>query len=103
MAKPISDKIAALKAKQEKLAAELSTLSAKAKTEERKRDTRRKILVGGAVLAAIDSDTGLADMVRLVLDMGITRPDDREMLADLLREKAKVVASPAADQSAQAA
>ena len=103
MAKPITDKIAALKAKQEKLAAELSTLSAKAKTEERKRDTRRKILVGGAVLAAIDSDTGLADMVRLVLDMGITRPDDREMLADLLQEKAKAAASPAADQSAQAA
>jgi hypothetical protein len=98
MAKPITDKIAALKARQEKLASQLSSLSAKAKTEERKRDTRRKILVGGAVLAAIESDTGLAEMVRLALDMNLTRPVDREVIADLLEQPTK-----AADKSARAA
>jgi hypothetical protein len=104
MAKPLTDKIAALKARQEKLALQLTTLSTKARQEDRKRDTRRKILVGGAILAAIDSDTGLADMVRLVLDMSATRPADREMLADLLKPARPADTRPAAaDNAAQAA
>jgi hypothetical protein len=63
LAKPLTDKIATLKARQNEIASQLNAAMEKAKEEERKRDMRRKILVGGAVLAAIDSDTGLADMV----------------------------------------
>jgi hypothetical protein len=89
MAKPITDKIAVLKAKQEKLAAQLNTLNAKAKVEDRKRDTRRKIVVGGAVLAAIESDAALAETLRRVLAASVARPADREVIADLLGDKAK--------------
>jgi len=94
MAKPLTDKIAALREKKEKLALQLNDLTAKAKQADRKLDTRRKILVGGAVLAAIDSDTGFADMVRLVLDLNLTRPADREAVADLLKQPDKAAAKP---------
>ena len=94
MAKPITDKIAALKAKQEELAAQLSALTAKAKVEDRKRDTRRKIVVGGAILAALETDTALADTLRRVLAANVTRPMDRDVISDLLDEKSKPAAKP---------
>ncbi len=96
MAKPITDKIAALKARQEELAAQLSALTAKAKVEDRKRDTRRKIVIGGAILAALetDTDTGLADMLRRVLAASVTRPMDRDVVSDLLGDKAAPAAKP---------
>lgn len=94
MAKPITDKIAALKARQEELAAQLSALTAKAKVEDRKRDTRRKIVIGGAILAALETDTGLADTLRRVLTAHVTRPMDRDVVSDFLGEKAAPVAKP---------
>src|ERR1700722_16564765 len=103
MAKPLFDRIVALNAKKEKLDADLNAAMAKAKVDARKRDTRRKILVGGAILAAIASDPGLAGMVSLVFDMSITRPADREMVGDLLEEKAKVSPEPATGEQARAA
>jgi len=94
MAKPITDKIAALKARQEELAAQLSALTAKAKVEDRKRDTRRKIVIGGAILAALETDTALADTLRRVLTANVTRPMDRDVVSDLLGDKAAPVAKP---------
>jgi hypothetical protein len=84
MAKPIAEQIAAVKARKEKLAARLSTLSAKAKVEGRKRDTRRKIVVGGAILDAIEKDKALASKVRQILADAVSRPHDRGVIEDLL-------------------
>jgi hypothetical protein len=84
MAKPIAEQIAAVKARKEKLAARLSTLSAKAKVEDRKRDTRRKIVVGGAILDAIEKDKVLASKVRQILSVAVSRPHDRDVIDDLL-------------------
>jgi hypothetical protein len=84
MKKPIADRIADIKARQEKLAARLNTLASKAKKEERKRDTRRKIVVGGTIIAAMEKNTVLAELVRNVLNASVTRPQDREVVQDLL-------------------
>src|SRR5262249_47623412 len=56
-------------------------LLARAGQAERKRDTRRKILIGGAVLAAIDRE-GVPSMqsaieLRRWLDARLARPHDR--------------------------
>ncbi len=58
-----------------------SRLIARAGHVERKRDTRRKILIGGAVLAAIDHEgmPAMCSVSELLhwLDGRLTRPHDR--------------------------
>lgn len=85
-----AERIAALKAQKEKLAAKILREEGKARSIERKRDTRRKIVVGGAVLSAIEKDPDLAQRIRQLLAAQVGRPIDREVIADLL------LASPAA-------
>ncbi len=84
MAKPLSDKIAALKAKRQELAARQAALEAKEKTEDRKRQTRRKIVIGGAILAAIEDKPAIAEQLRGVLAKYVGRDVDRAVIADLL-------------------
>ncbi|WP_156964695.1 hypothetical protein [Methylocapsa aurea] len=84
MPKDYADRIAKLKEKKEKLGERLGALEQKAKAETRKRDTRRKIIVGGAVLAQMGKDSVLASMVRKLLAASVGRPMDREAIADLL-------------------
>jgi len=64
-----------------RLRTEKNRLIARAGHAERKRDTRRKILIGGAVLAAIDHEgvpviPSVPDVLRW-LDTKLTRPHDR--------------------------
>ena len=64
-----------------RLRSEKSRLLARAGQTERKRDTRRKILIGGAVLAAIDHEgvpqlQSITELLRW-LDGRLTRPHDR--------------------------
>jgi hypothetical protein len=64
-----------------RLRAERSRLLARASQAERKRDTRRKILIGGAVLAAIAHEgmPAIHSSQELLawLDPRLTRPHDR--------------------------
>jgi hypothetical protein len=64
-----------------RLRAERSRLLARASQVERKRDTRRKILIGGAVLAAIAHEgvPSIRTSQELLawLDPRLTRPHDR--------------------------
>ena len=64
-----------------RLRAERSRLVARATLADRKRDTRRKILIGGAVLAAIAHEGVPAirngDELRAWLDTRLTRAHDR--------------------------
>lgn len=62
-------------------AAELEALD---KQERRKLDTRRKVIIGGMILAALDDDPELADRVRALLRNRVTRENDRKAIADLL-------------------
>jgi large subunit ribosomal protein L7/L12 len=73
-----------------RLRAERTRLVARVGTAERKRDTRRKILVGAAVLAAVDHDgvpalRGTTELLQW-LDARLTRPHDRAVF-DLTRPR----------------
>jgi len=70
----------ALKEKRERLQARISQIEARGKAENRKRDTRLKVLVGAACLAdaAIHDDTKAK--VRAVLERAVKAPRDREFL-----------------------
>ena len=65
----------------DRLRAERSRLLARATQAERKRDTRRKILVGGAVLAAVAHEglpaMGSSQELIAWLETRLTRPHDR--------------------------
>ena len=52
----IRERISSIDERTARLRAERSRLLARANQTERKRDTRRKILIGGAVLAAIEHE-----------------------------------------------
>lgn len=68
------------------LRAQAAHLDQLAKAEDRKRDTRRKILIGGVVLAALleEPESPLATGVRALLHARVTREPDRQALADVL-------------------
>ena len=82
--KPLAERIAALKEAEKKAQARLASLVARQKTEDRKRDTRRKIVVGGAVLAHAALHPAFANALRDVLRVAVTRDMDKALLADLI-------------------
>ncbi len=84
MSNDISKRIAQLKQKQEQLARRLNALEQKEKSQTRKLDTRRKIIVGGAVLLEMHKDPQFAAVVRALLLRYVARPNDRDAVADLL-------------------
>jgi DNA-binding protein YbaB len=96
MATPLADKIAALKARRARVDEQLRAEVAKAEEKERKRLARRKTVVGGAILAAIEGDESLTEIVAIALAMHVTAPADRETVADLLERANKAGNKPAA-------
>lgn len=68
------------------LRAQADALEAKDKTEARRLDARRKIIVGGMVIAAMQQgDFELSSLVRGLLKSRVTRASDRKAIADLLQ------------------
>ena len=65
----------------ERTRARLAQLEAQAATAARKRDTVRKIVVGGTILAAMEDDADLRGRVVALLRERVTRPRDREAVA----------------------
>jgi hypothetical protein len=77
----VRERIQTLDERLARLRTEKSRLLARAGQTERKRDTRRKILIGGAILAAIDHEgvpalRSRTDLLRWI-DARLTRPHDR--------------------------
>ena len=84
-AQPVKlNRLDALKKKQEQLKAQIAALEAQEKEAERKRDTRRKIIVGGAVLAHAALHPSFGAELRAVLKTAVLRDSDRETIQDLL-------------------
>ena len=85
----LDERLARLRGERIRLAARLSLT-------ERKRDTRRKILVGAAILAAVEHDgvPVLRDTSELLdwLDARLTRPHDRAVFELPRREPASLSA-----------
>ncbi len=82
--KTLDDRLAELTRRQEQLEARRLSLLAVKKQSDRKQDTRRKIIVGAAVLAQAELDPNFADRLREVLAQAVQRPIDRGVIADLL-------------------
>jgi|688.fasta_scaffold63099_1 hypothetical protein len=80
--------IAALKEAEEQKRQRRLALEAKEKQATRKLDTRRKIITGAAVLTHASLDPNFAAALRTALDQALTKPADRELLADLLNPAA---------------
>ena len=76
-------KLKQAKAKKQQIEARKRALETK---EERANDTRRKILVGAAILAKVERGEWPRDKLLNMLDASLTRPDDRALF-DLLHEK----------------
>lgn len=84
MPKDYADRIAKLKQQRQKIEARLNNLDQKAKDENRKRETRQKIIVGGAVLAEMEKDDDFAASIRVLLGRYVGRQRDRETLGHIL-------------------
>ncbi len=82
--KSLDDQLAELTRQQEQLTARRQSLEAIKKDADRKRDTRRKIVVGAAVLAHAELDPHFAEQLRDVLGRAVQRSIDRGVIADML-------------------
>ena len=69
-------KLKQAKAKKQQIEARKRALETK---EERAKDTRRKILVGAAILAKVDRGEWPKDKLLAMLDLALTRPGDRAL------------------------
>jgi hypothetical protein len=76
-----------------RIEARLKALDAREAAEKRKQDTRRKIVVGGAVLAHAAHYPAFAAALRAALAAAVSRPQDRQAVADWLGEAVSVEAS----------
>ena len=67
-----------LKEQREKLNARIQAVEARLKNSERKKDTRRKILVGSYFLNKADNENSM-DEINKIMDKFLTRTSDREL------------------------
>ena len=81
------DKVAALEQRKRKLEEKLRaaqvkerSLISRQKAEERKLDARRKIIIGGAVIAAVRAGKLKKEWLEDLLDVWVTREKDRDVL-----------------------
>ena len=79
-----TDRLSRLQQRKAEIERQIAAAESEAKAAARKLDTRRKIIIGGAVLAALADSPGLAAMVKTVLAQRVTRALDRAAVADLL-------------------
>jgi hypothetical protein len=94
MPKNYGEQIEKLKAQRQKIERRLNTLEQKAIDKGHKRDTRRKIIVGGAVLAEMQIDADFANVIQGLLARHVERPNDREAITDLLKADSQSAAPP---------
>lgn len=78
------EKLAELRRQRKQLDARMAKLAAKQKSQARKQDARRKIIVGAAALAHAEVDPRFREALRAALRAGVTREIDREVVQDLI-------------------
>jgi len=84
------ERLARLKEQREKLNARIQATEARFKTSERKKDTRKKILLGSYYLIKAIKENGMNE-VKAIMDKFLTRDSDRILfdLAPTGKEKRK--------------
>ena len=73
------EKLKKLEDKQSHLRAQIQKLKAREATEERKRDTRKKVVIGAIILEMVKSGEWPEDKLNGLLDRKLTRLRDREL------------------------
>jgi len=68
-----------LKQRKERILRQKRQQQARLTNEKRKRDTRRKVLVGAAVLSAVEREEWPENRLTALLDAFLDRQDDREL------------------------
>ena len=82
--KSLDQRLADLTERRQQLEARRLALLASKKSADRKLDTRRKIIVGAAVLAHAELNPDFSTMLREILSVAVQRDLDRRVIADLL-------------------
>jgi hypothetical protein len=82
--KSIDEKLAELIRQKQQLEARRLTLLASKKSADEKLDTRRKIIVGTAVLSHVELNPNFSNVLRDILSTAVQRDIDRRTIADLL-------------------
>lgn len=73
------EKLQSLEQKEAQLKARISKAKAIVRGQERKRDTRRKIIAGALALEHADQDERFGQALRQLLEQHVTRPEDRAL------------------------
>jgi predicted membrane chloride channel (bestrophin family) len=79
MAKKTVEQIERLKQRKAQLEARLQMLEARQRTQDRKRDTRRKVLAGAMILHQVETRRFPRDEFIRMMDEFLTRDYDREL------------------------
>ena len=77
--KPPEEKLQELEEKRAQIQARIDKERARLKTEERKRDTRRKIIAGALALEHAQLNPNFAKELEKLLDRNVTREGDRAL------------------------
>lgn len=77
---PLSKRRQALEKRKSQIDAQLSDLKAREKTQARKDETRRKIIIGGLVMAQMEKDADFKATMNALIERGVTRAVDRRVL-----------------------
>ena len=81
-----AEKIEVLEARATVLKNRIAQLKARQKSFDRKHDARRKIIIGGTVLAEMHADPDFRVALLKILNRRVTRKMDKETLGDLLKD-----------------
>lgn len=84
------ERLRLLAERRDRLAREMAALEARARTEARRRDNRRRFMLGGFLLWELARNPQLRTQIAARLNLWLTRPGDRELFADLLASAARV-------------
>lgn len=82
--KPDAEALEALRQKKAAIERRIAAIKTHEKRRQRAEDTRRKIVVGAAVLAHAEHDPVFAEALRQALMKGVTREADKVLLSDWL-------------------
>jgi type II secretory pathway component PulK len=85
------------KLKFEQARVRLKALEARQSTEERKRDTRQKVILGGALLELAKTDKSAAALVARLI-AGLNRDNDKKVFEKITDAPAEIPPAPVAEK-----
>lgn len=68
-----------MQAKKDRIAADMARIKARVNQEERKKDTRRKILIGSAMMNLVKTERMKSEKITSMMDSFLTKDRDREL------------------------